>query len=190
MALSIGEMVTRALSLRGHYDNHHDAPGPSTFLCPSAAVLKIKDPPFGLSYYNDGVPCYVSGERGGDAFKVDARKKFSYCFAYTRGDDGVRIYGGGDKGAVFELLSSFASEGAAEAGPLPRAASPSLCATAFCNCPFSDACVPELSRDDLDESMCIHSANTRNRGEKNSSANNNNGNGAGERNRLRGPAVS
>lgn len=182
---SFGDIVRRILTASsnagpkrtGKRDSSSDAPpAPSTFLCPSASVLKIRDPPFGLSYFNDGVPCYVSGAHGGDAYEVDVRRTFSYCYAYSN-ESGLRLYGGGDKVAVHALLSS-----------LPAESSPALCATAFCNCPYADACMPDLAPAALDDSRCVHAQNTLSDSKENASRAAQN-NGAGGLKGLRGGAL-
>jgi len=100
-------------------------------LCINAQHLSVSDPPFSLSYYNDGVSCYVSRETGdANGASLSSDSDFSYCFAYSD-VQGQRVYGGGDTNTLRKLFLSLDL----------KVSKPRLCALNGCNCPFNDPCV-------------------------------------------------
>jgi hypothetical protein len=95
--------------------------------CVQKTDLKIFDPPFGLSYFNDGVHCYETLLEGGLPFVTFPLH--SYCFSYTA-PGGARVFGGGNTSSVFALFSALDFS----------TAKPRLCTLGGCNCPGNDPC--------------------------------------------------
>ena len=105
-----------------------------TELCLDRLALRIKDPPFNLMYFADGVSCYetLDGEKG--AFVL--QEKHSYCYSFTNPATGERVHGGGNTSYVYGLFF----------GKDLATLRPRLCVNTGCNCPLRDPCLGQALR--------------------------------------------